>query len=146
MVMDMVGSTLNLSKLSRGIGEVKNNGHERIDVVLEPEVSSLSVVCNKCQMTYIIIYVTNVKSNVAHSTSFTHSSYLCRITRGCVPGRGRKGSDRSLVVVTTHAVSLVGKGGGGLRGGGEWKWALCEGVPSRSYAVPAPANRVASQH
>ena len=34
----MAGSAVNLSLLSRGIGEVKRNGHEKIDVVLEPEV------------------------------------------------------------------------------------------------------------
>ena len=34
----MAGSAVNLSLLARGIGEVKQNGHERIDVVLEPEV------------------------------------------------------------------------------------------------------------
>ena len=34
----MAGSAVNLSLLSRGIGEVKRNGNEKIDVVLEPEV------------------------------------------------------------------------------------------------------------
>ena len=34
----MAGSAVNLSLLSRGIGEIKRNGHEKIDVVLEPEV------------------------------------------------------------------------------------------------------------
>ncbi len=36
----MAGSTLNLSLLARGIGEVKKNGSERVDVVLEREVFS----------------------------------------------------------------------------------------------------------
>ncbi|ESP00764.1 hypothetical protein LOTGIDRAFT_238518 [Lottia gigantea] len=31
------GQTLNLSLLSRGIGEVQQNGHEKVEVVLEPE-------------------------------------------------------------------------------------------------------------
>ena len=37
----MVGgsSALNLSLLSRGVGEVSKNGHEKIDVVFEPQVS-----------------------------------------------------------------------------------------------------------
>lgn len=29
----------NLSLLSRGVGEVQSNGHEKIEVKLEPEVS-----------------------------------------------------------------------------------------------------------
>ena len=36
--LTMAGGTVNLSLLARGIGEVKKNGHEKIDVVLEPEV------------------------------------------------------------------------------------------------------------
>ena len=34
----MTSSQVNLSLLSRGIGSIKTNGHERVDVVLEPEV------------------------------------------------------------------------------------------------------------
>ena len=37
----MSGTTLNLSLLSRGIGSVRKNGHERVDVVLEPEVGQI---------------------------------------------------------------------------------------------------------
>ena len=33
------GGALNLSLLSRGIGEVHKNGHEKVEVFLEPEVS-----------------------------------------------------------------------------------------------------------
>ena len=36
--MSVGGGALNLSLLSRGIGEVKNNGHEKVDVVFEPQV------------------------------------------------------------------------------------------------------------
>ncbi|KAI0242645.1 hypothetical protein LSAT2_012207 [Lamellibrachia satsuma] len=33
----MSGAAVNLSRLSRGIGEVKTNGHERVNVVFESE-------------------------------------------------------------------------------------------------------------
>lgn len=33
------GSALNLSLLSRGVGEVKRNGTEKVDVIFEPQVS-----------------------------------------------------------------------------------------------------------
>lgn len=32
------GGALNLSLLSRGVGEVQTNGHEKVEVFLEPEV------------------------------------------------------------------------------------------------------------
>lgn len=35
------GGALNLSLLSRGVGEISKNGHERIDVVFEPQVCSV---------------------------------------------------------------------------------------------------------
>lgn len=40
-----MAGAVNLSLLSRGVGEVKRNGHEKVDVVLEPEVS-WSIFCN----------------------------------------------------------------------------------------------------
>jgi hypothetical protein len=39
---------LNLSLLSRGIGEVHANGHEKVEVVLEPSVSLHKVLSNLC--------------------------------------------------------------------------------------------------
>ena len=45
------GGALNLSLLSRGVGEVQRNGHEKVEVFLEPSVSHavflISVVCVK---------------------------------------------------------------------------------------------------
>ena len=35
------GGALNLSLLSRGVGEISKNGHEKIDVVFEPQVRIL---------------------------------------------------------------------------------------------------------
>ena len=35
----MAGNASHLSLLSRGVGELKQNGSERVDVILEPEVS-----------------------------------------------------------------------------------------------------------
>jgi len=32
------GSALNLSLLSRGVGEIKRNGSEKVDVIFEPQV------------------------------------------------------------------------------------------------------------
>ena len=37
----MSSAHLNLSLLSRGVGEVQQNGHEKIEVKLEPEVCSV---------------------------------------------------------------------------------------------------------
>lgn len=37
----MSGGAVNLSLLSRGVGQIKQNGHEKVDVKLEPEVSQL---------------------------------------------------------------------------------------------------------
>jgi len=36
----MAATHMNLSLLSRGVGEVQQNGHEKIEVKLEPEVCS----------------------------------------------------------------------------------------------------------
>lgn len=41
---------INLSLLSRGVGEVQQNGHEKIEVKLEPEVGVL--ILAKLSLTY----------------------------------------------------------------------------------------------
>ena len=40
------GGALNLSLLSRGVGEISENGHEKIDVVFEPQVRILHMTCD----------------------------------------------------------------------------------------------------
>lgn len=47
-----------LSRLSRGIGAVKTNGHERVDVLLEPEVRT-------CTALYLITTANlNIEANI----------------------------------------------------------------------------------
>ena len=53
------GGALNLSLLSRGVGEISKNGHEKIDVVFEPQVRILHMTCDSprflCRLTALII-------------------------------------------------------------------------------------------
>ena len=73
----MAGSTVNLSLLARGVGEVVHNGHEKIDVKLEPEVRFtcfhiLFKMCGKCRPTEYT--VSNLELAILY-----HSLAICLI-------------------------------------------------------------------